>query len=119
MPKSHAPVRIAVFGTKPYDRHFLDAASAGFDHQLTYFEPRLDEATVALAAGFGAVCVFVNDTLNEAVLTALHKSGGRGSSLCAVRVTITSICAQRGGWGWSWCACRLIRPMLLLSSRLG
>lgn len=77
MPKPHEPVRVAVFGTKPYDRHFLDAAGARFELQLTFFEPRLDESTTALAAGFGVVCVFVNDTLNEAVLTALHKSGTR------------------------------------------
>ena len=77
MPKPHAPVRIAVFGTKPYDRHFLYAAKARFDLELTFFEPCLDETPTALAAGFGAVCVFVNDTLNKAVLTALRKSGTR------------------------------------------
>lgn len=64
-------MRIAVFGTKAYDRRFLDAANERFGHRLTYFEARLTEETVGLAAGFPAVCVFVNDCLDEAVLSRL------------------------------------------------
>ena len=70
-------MRIAVFGTKAYDRQFLDAANASFGHELTYFEPRLDLTTVVLATGFPAVCVFVNDCLDAAVLAALAASGTR------------------------------------------
>lgn len=78
----HEPLRIAVFGTKSYDRTYLDSANTAFKHQLTYFEPRLDETTVTLAAGFPAVCVFVNDSLNDAVLTELRKAG---TSIVALR----------------------------------
>ena len=70
-------MRIAVFGTKAYDRQFLDAANTTFGHELTYFEPRLDLTTVVLATGFPAVCVFVNDCLDAAVLAALAASGTR------------------------------------------
>lgn len=68
-------MRVAVFGTKAYDEQFLNAANAHFRHDLTYFEGRLSEATVGLARGFPAVCVFVNDRLDEAVLDALAKEG--------------------------------------------
>ncbi len=34
-------MRVAVFSTKPYDRHFLDAANASARHELAYLEPRL------------------------------------------------------------------------------
>jgi D-lactate dehydrogenase len=77
-----AALRVAVFSTKAYDRRFLDAANQGFGHQIDYFEARLDASTAALAEGYGAVCVFVNDRVDEAVLEALAKGG---VSLVALR----------------------------------
>jgi lactate dehydrogenase-like 2-hydroxyacid dehydrogenase len=53
-------IKIAVFSTKPYDREFLASANDSV-HELRFFEPRLTNETVSLAAGFEAVCVFVND----------------------------------------------------------
>jgi D-lactate dehydrogenase len=44
---------------------------------MMYFEPRLTQTTCALAAGFPAVCVFVNDQLDAPVLTALAQHGTR------------------------------------------
>ncbi len=77
-------MRTAVFSTKPYDRRFLDRANAGHGHDLVYFEARLDATTVALAAGFEAVCVFVNDQVDAAVTAALAESGVRVVALrCA------------------------------------
>ena len=70
-------MRIAVFATKPYDRSFLTEANAAFGHELVFFEARLDEATVPLAAGTPAVCVFVNDRLDAAVLDRLAAGGTR------------------------------------------
>lgn len=70
-------MRIAVFSTKPYDSQFLDAANLQYGHQISYFEPRLDQSTAILAAQFPAVCVFVNDCLDADVLEALAASGTR------------------------------------------
>jgi D-lactate dehydrogenase len=70
-------MRVAVFSTKPYDRHFLDAANSVAGHELAYFEPRLVPETTPLAAGFPAVCAFVNDRLDRAVLTTLAEGGTR------------------------------------------
>ncbi len=65
---------IAVFSTKSYDRTFLDAAnSAG--HRLSYLEARLTAETAVLAKGARAVCVFVNDQVNEAVLKQFRTFG--------------------------------------------
>ena len=41
-------------------------------HELRFFEPHLSEETVGLAAGFEAVCVFVNDQVNAAVIARLQ-----------------------------------------------
>ena len=77
-------MKVAVFSSKPYDRDSLDAASAGHDHELHHFEPRLELDTVALASGFQGVCVFVNDVLDAPTLRALHAGGTRHVALrCA------------------------------------
>jgi len=68
-------MKIIVFSTKPYDRAFL--AEAGAEHALTFVEPALDTTTAALAAGHEAVCVFVNDVVDAAVLEAIAANGVR------------------------------------------
>ena len=68
-------MRVAVFSTKAYDRSFLDQANVHFKHELTYLEPRLTVETCGLATGFPAVCAFVNDMLDAAVLERLHAGG--------------------------------------------
>jgi len=70
-------MRIAIFSTKPYDRRFLTDANARAGHELIFFEPRLNGDTAAMAQGFPAVCVFVNDTLNAHVLRTLADGGTR------------------------------------------
>jgi D-lactate dehydrogenase len=68
-------VRVAVFSTKPYDRRFLEAANRATGHELVFLEPRLLPETTPLAAGFPAVCAFVNDRLDRPVLETLAASG--------------------------------------------
>jgi D-lactate dehydrogenase len=70
-------MRVAVFSTKAYDRRFLDAANRGLGHRIDYFEARLDASTAALADGYPAVCVFVNDRVDASVLRLLAKGGTR------------------------------------------
>ena len=68
-------MKIAFFDAKPYDMPGFDSFSAGKDIQIKYFETKLNEDTVSLAAGFDGVCVFVNDTVNETVINRLHEMG--------------------------------------------
>ena len=63
-------VRIALFSAKTYDKESFEAHRQD-SVSITYFETRLTQDTVNLAQGFDAVCVFVNDNLNKAVLDAL------------------------------------------------
>jgi D-lactate dehydrogenase len=91
-------MRVAVFSTKPYDRRFLDAANQGFGHRIDYFEARLDATTAALADGYAAVCVFVNDRVDAAALEILAKGGGRLVALrCAGYNNVDLEAAQRLG----------------------
>ena len=70
-------MRVAVFSTKAYDRQFLLAANEQHRHDLVFLESRLSLDTVALSAGCGAVCAFVNDDLGSDVLGALAERGVR------------------------------------------
>ncbi|HTL52350.1 MAG TPA: 2-hydroxyacid dehydrogenase [Planctomycetota bacterium] len=77
-------MKIVVFSTKAYDRAFLEAANLVHKHEIVFQEPRLTRATLALAAGFPAVCVFVNDVLDSENLKLLAASGTRMVALrCA------------------------------------
>lgn len=91
-------MRVAVFSTKPYDRTFLEAANQAHGHELVFLEPRLAPSTAPLAGGFPAVCVFVNDQVNAAVLERLSQHGTR---LVATRTAgfnhIDLLAAQRLG----------------------
>jgi D-lactate dehydrogenase len=74
-------LKVGVFSTKPYDRHFLDKAN-GARHQLRFLEPRLTADTAALSGDAEAVCAFVNDQLDRVTIAAL---AGQGVRLVALR----------------------------------
>src|SRR3546814_12626698 len=90
---------VAVFSTRSYDREFLDLANAaaGNSHTLRYFDASLSEQTVALTAGSGAICAFVNDRLDQNILAALHSQGTRLVALrCAGFNTVDLEAAEIG-----------------------
>lgn len=70
-------MRVAVFSSKPYDRESLQRANAERGHELVFFEATLNQQTAPLAAGFGAVCPFVNDDCNAEVVRTLAEGGTR------------------------------------------
>ncbi len=90
-------MKVAVFSTQPHDRRYLDAANRdGFE--LRYFEPRLSEATVRLAEGFDAVCVFVHDELAAPVCRTLAHMGVRWVVLrCAGFNNVDVLAAHEAG----------------------
>jgi len=77
-------MKIAFFDTKPYDKPSFDFYSENSGVTIKYFETKLNEDTVDLAHGFDGVCVFVNDTVNAAVIDRLCEMGVRVIALrCA------------------------------------
>ena len=75
-------MKVAVFSSKKYDRHFLSEANANNGHELVFFEPKLSSETTALASGFPAVCAFINDKLDSKTLSAIAE---QGTKLIALR----------------------------------
>ncbi len=68
-------MKLAFFDAKPYDKPSFDKYSAAHGIKIKYFETKLNEDTVELASGYDAVCVFVNDTINAAVIDRLCELG--------------------------------------------
>ena len=64
-------MKIAFFDAKPYDKPSFDKYVSAAGLEIKYFETKLNEDTVELASGYDAVCVFVNDTVNAAVIDRL------------------------------------------------
>ena len=64
-------MKVSIFSTKSYDRQFFTAANAQYQHELTFLEPRLDRQTALLAKDAIAVCVFVNDEVDQATIEVL------------------------------------------------
>lgn len=68
-------MKLVFFDTKPYDKAAFDRCKEEYGVTVKYYETKLTEDTVALAKGADAVCVFVNDTVNAAVIDGLCSLG--------------------------------------------
>ncbi len=68
-------MKIAFFDTKPYDKPSFQKYGEEHNIKFKFYETKLNEDTVDLAQGYDAVCVFVNDTVNAAVIDRLYELG--------------------------------------------
>src|SRR6056297_2854883 len=68
-------MKIAFFSTKKYDRQSFNDQLESYSHTITYFEDILSPETVALAKGFDAVCIFVNNPLDRELIRMLSEIG--------------------------------------------
>ena len=66
---------VAFFDTKPYDKPAFVEFGTAHGLEFRFFETKLNASTAALAQGCEAVCVFVNDTVDAAVIDALYAQG--------------------------------------------
>lgn len=89
--------KIAFYDAKPYSRKSFETYKSR-EITITYYEHKLTQDTVATAAGHDAVCIFVNDTVDEDVA---KKLGELGIGLVALRCSgynnvNLDACAQYG-----------------------
>ena len=70
-------MKIAFYDTKDYDKIWFEKYLPEFGYEVSFFESRLNEKTAVLAAGYDAVCLFVNDDLNKEAVDVLYKNGVR------------------------------------------
>ena len=88
--------RVAFFDAKPYDREYFDRANADGRIAVKYFSARLGSDTAALAAGYDAVCAFVNDVLDRPTIEMLSAGGIR---LAALRCAGYNNVDLQAAWG--------------------
>ena len=89
-------MKLAFFDTKPYDIPGFDRYALPAGIEIKYFEPGLNIDTVSLAAGFDAVCVFVNDVVSAEVVDKLHELGVKTIVLRCAGFNNVDIKACRG-----------------------
>ncbi|TWP23206.1 2-hydroxyacid dehydrogenase [Apibacter muscae] len=68
-------MKISFFSTQPYDIKFFKECNEKFKFELEFFESNLDEHTVNIIEDSEAICVFVNDVVNDKVINKLVKKG--------------------------------------------
>jgi D-lactate dehydrogenase len=90
-------MHILFFSARQYDRREFAAANRG-RHELTFVETHLHADTAPIARGYPAICAFVNDALDAAVLGVLAAGGTRLIALrCAGYNNIDLAAAARLG----------------------
>jgi len=69
-------MNIAFFSTQKYEQPFFELSITGQGSvSITYLEQSLNQNTAILAKDFDAICVFVNDTVDDAVIKQLASFG--------------------------------------------
>ncbi|MCR4638909.1 2-hydroxyacid dehydrogenase [Ruminococcus sp.] len=68
-------MKAAFFDTKQYDMPSFEKLGKEKNIRFKFYETKLNEDTADLAKGCDAVCVFVNDTVNAAVIDRLCELG--------------------------------------------
>ncbi|MCR5689093.1 MAG: 2-hydroxyacid dehydrogenase [Clostridiales bacterium] len=68
-------MKVLFFDAKPYDIPSFEAYGREREIEFKFLEAKLNADTAELAKGFDAVCVFVNDDVNAAVIDTLYENG--------------------------------------------
>ncbi|CAG4886273.1 2-hydroxyacid dehydrogenase [Paraburkholderia saeva] len=68
-------MRMILFSSRQYDVDTFTEAKPAYDFDVHFQESHLDAETAILARGYEIVCPFVNDSVDAAVLQALHAGG--------------------------------------------
>jgi D-lactate dehydrogenase len=68
-------MKLTLFSAQPYDQLFFSAAAEEAGITIRYEEMPLNETTASLVTETQAVCVFVNDQVNEKVCAQLAAAG--------------------------------------------
>jgi D-lactate dehydrogenase len=68
-------MKITFFSAKPYDKQFFDQYNDAYGFEIEYLETHLGPHIVNAVADAQAVCVFVNDKVNEEVIAVLAAKG--------------------------------------------
>lgn len=89
-------MRIAFFSTKPYDRIWFEPMGKDYGFDIHFIELPFTEETVFLAKEHDAVCIFVNDYVNKAMIDELCEMGIKALLLRSAGFNNVDIGAAKG-----------------------
>lgn len=66
-------MKIAFYSTKPYDRIWFEPLGKEYGFDIHFIEAACNQETVFMAKGYDAICIFVNDYVNAAMVEELYE----------------------------------------------
>lgn len=88
--------KIAFFGAKPYDIASFDKVNEKYNYDIRYYKGHLNPNNVVLTQDTDAVCIFVNDTADAAVIDAMVDNGVKLLALRCAGFNNVDLKAARG-----------------------
>lgn len=72
-------MKIAFYSTKPYDKIWFESLNREkYGFTIDFLESPCKEASISLARGYDAICIFVNDHVTAPMIQKLHQMGVKG-----------------------------------------
>lgn len=66
-------MKIAFYGTKPYDKIWFEPMGKEYGFDIHFIEASCNQETIFMAKGYDAICIFVNDYVNAEMIDALYE----------------------------------------------
>lgn len=89
-------MRIAFYGTKPYDKTWFEPLGKEYGFDIHFIEVPCNHDTVGLAKGHDAVCIFVNDKMDAFMIDTLYEMGVKAILLRSAGFNHVDIQAAKG-----------------------
>lgn len=89
-------MKIAFYSAKPYDKIWFEPLSEGYGFKIKFIEAPINEETASLSKGSDAVCVFVNDKVDEKLINTLYEYGVKALLLRSAGFNHVDIKAAKG-----------------------
>ncbi len=89
-------MKIAFYGTKPYDKTWFEPLGKEYGFDIHFIELPCNHDTIALAKGHDAVCIFVNDKMDAQMIDCLCEMGVKAILLRSAGFNHVDIQAAKG-----------------------
>ncbi len=66
-------MKIAFYGTKPYDRIWFEPMGKEYGFDIHFIEATCNQETIFMAKGYDAICIFVNDHVDAGMIDVLYE----------------------------------------------
>ena len=90
--------KIAFFDTKPYDRASFDEVNEKYGFEILYHKGQLNRNNVVLTQGMDAICIFVHDTADTAIIEQMAGYGVKLIALRAAGYNNVDLAAAKDKW---------------------